>query len=60
MAIPGYDPIDIDHMLEARLSKEEIAERLDEDDLESYRADDASLVSLLDGDEIREVLDMSG
>lgn len=51
MAGPRYDPIDT-HMIEAPVSKKGIAQRLDEDDPESYREDDALLVDLPDNDEI--------
>lgn len=60
MPVPGYDPIDIDHMLESRLGDADIEAHLDTDDLERYRAGEATLFDLLEDDQIQDVLDLSG
>lgn len=60
MPVPGYDPIDIDHMLESRLGDADIQAHLDTDDMERYRAGEATLFDLLDDDQIQEILDLSG
>lgn len=55
MPIPGYDPEDIDEMLESRLSDNEIESKLTESELERYRAGDENLIDLLDEKEIERV-----
>ncbi|WP_436344805.1 hypothetical protein [Natronorubrum sp. FCH18a] len=57
MPVPGYDPEDLDDVLESRLSDDELEDRLTESELENYRAGDESLVDLLDEDEIERTLD---
>ena len=58
MSVPGYDPIDVDHMLESRLSEDEIADHLTESELASYRNGGEALVDLLDPEEIEAVLEL--
>lgn len=53
MPVPGYDPDDVDDMLESRLGESDIRERLSESEWESYQDGDATLVDLLDDEEIR-------
>ncbi|WP_339102687.1 hypothetical protein [Haloterrigena salinisoli] len=55
MPIPGYDPEDIDEMLESRLGDDEIESKLTESELERYRAGDENLMDLLDEEEIERV-----
>ncbi|MDG5761288.1 hypothetical protein QA600_18315 [Natronococcus sp. A-GB1] len=57
MPVPGYDPEDIDDTLETLLEPDEIEEYLDDEQLESYRNGGDDLVDLLEGDEIRRILD---
>ncbi|WP_121820229.1 hypothetical protein [Halostella salina] len=56
MPVSGYDPEDIDDTLEARLGDAELRERLTDEELDAYRSEEASLVDLLDEDEIARVL----
>ncbi|UHQ98990.1 hypothetical protein HYG81_24890 (plasmid) [Natrinema zhouii] len=55
MPIPGYDPEDIDEMLESRLGDDEIESKLTKSELGRYRAGDAILMDLLDEEEIERV-----
>ncbi|ELY57304.1 hypothetical protein C491_10979 [Natronococcus amylolyticus DSM 10524] len=55
--MPGYDPEDIDGTLEALLEPDEIEDYLDDEQLEAYRNGGEDLVDLLEGDEIRRILD---
>ncbi|WP_049891765.1 hypothetical protein [Natronococcus amylolyticus] len=57
MPVPGYDPEDIDGTLEALLEPDEIEDYLDDEQLEAYRNGGEDLVDLLEGDEIRRILD---
>jgi len=57
MPVSGYDPEDIDDALEARLGESELRERLDDEEFEAYRSEEASLVDLLDESEIARILD---
>lgn len=57
MVIPGYDPEDIDDALEYHMEEGEIEELLTGDELQSYRAGDASLIDLLSGAEVRTLLE---
>ncbi|WP_411966372.1 hypothetical protein [Haloferax sp. YSMS24] len=56
MVIPGYDPDDIDERLEELLSEHEIDEYLTAEERARYD-EGASLVDLLSGDDIRDLLD---
>ena len=60
MVIPGYDPEDIDDALESHMDEGEIEELLTRDELKSYRAGNASLIDLLDAQEIRTLLEEKG
>jgi hypothetical protein len=60
MPVPGYDPEDIDSTLESLLDGDDIAALLSEEELQSYRNDDASLVSLLESGEIQRIFDSKG
>lgn len=57
MPISGYDPEDIDDMLESRLTDDEKAELLTDAEWEAYRRGDESLVDLLSSGEIKRVFD---
>lgn len=57
MPVPGYDPIDVDHMLESRLADDEIETHLDDEALSAYRSGEASLVDLLEDETIQELLE---
>ncbi|MDG5820319.1 hypothetical protein [Natronococcus sp. A-GB7] len=57
MPVPGYDPEDIDDALESLLEDDEIEDYLDEEQLEAYRNGGEDLVDLLEGDEVRRILD---
>ncbi|KAB1191133.1 MULTISPECIES: hypothetical protein [Haloferax] len=55
MVIPGYDPDDIDERLEELLSDHELDEYLTAEERQRYE-EGASLVDLLSGDDIRDLL----
>lgn len=57
MPVPGYDPDDVDALLETKLSETDVRERLSDDEWQSYQDDDTSLVELLDENEIDQLLD---
>ncbi|WP_135821585.1 hypothetical protein [Halostella litorea] len=57
MPVSGYDPEDVDDALESRLGESGLRERLDDEEWDAYRAEEASLVDLLDEDEIARLLD---
>ncbi|TYL37743.1 hypothetical protein CV102_15505 [Natronococcus pandeyae] len=57
MPVPGYDPEDIDDTLESLLEDDEIEQHLSDSELEAYRNGEVDLVDLLDGDEIRHILE---
>ncbi|MEF8786787.1 MAG: hypothetical protein V5A45_12710 [Haloarculaceae archaeon] len=56
MVSGGYDPSDLDTALEALLSEDEIPEYLSDEEWDSYQRGDESLVDLLDGPEISQIL----
>jgi hypothetical protein len=56
MVVGGYDPDDLDRALEALLDKDEIPEYLTDDEWQSYRNGDETLVDLLEGSEIKRIL----
>lgn len=56
MVIPGYDPEDLDDVLEARMDEREIETFLTDEEWESYRSGRAGLIDLLDDDEVRELV----
>jgi hypothetical protein len=57
MPVPGYDPEDVDGALKSLLQEDEIEQRLSESDLRAYRDGNEDLIDLLDGDEIRRILE---
>jgi hypothetical protein len=57
MPVPGYDPEDVDDMLETRLEETDVRSHLSDDEWESYQNDDASLVELLDDEQIEQLLE---
>ena len=57
MPISGYDPADIDELLERLLSEEEKAEFLTDEEWAAYERGDESLVDLLDRSEIERVFE---
>jgi hypothetical protein len=60
MPVSGYDPDDLDDALEARLSEDQLASLLTDDERTAYREGDASLVDLLESSEIEAILDGEG
>ena len=56
MPVPGYDPDDVDEMLESRLGESELRDRLSEDEWQSYQDGDDALVDLLEDEEIEGLL----
>jgi hypothetical protein len=56
MVSGGYDPADLDTALEALLDEDEIPEYLTDEEWDAYRRGDESLVDLLDGPEISQIL----
>jgi hypothetical protein len=59
MPVPGYDPEDLDDVLEARIDERHARRLLSEDEWAAYREGE-SLVDLLDESEIRELLGDEG
>jgi hypothetical protein len=57
MPVPGYDPDDVDDMLESRLEESDIRDRLSETEWQSYQDGDGNLSDLLDDEEITGMLD---
>lgn len=57
MVIPGYDPEDLDDLLESRMDAEEIESFLSEEEWELYRNGDEALIDLLDDDEFRHLVE---
>jgi len=57
MVVGGYDPEDLDRALEALLDEDEIPEYLTDDEWQSYRNGDETLVDLLEGSEIKRILE---
>ena len=57
MPVPGYDPDDIDDVLESRLGTEQIENQLTDAELERYRAGDETLADLLDDEMIERTID---
>ena len=51
MAIPGYDPDDLDGNLQARIDEEDVEQYLTEDELQRLQ-EGTSLLDLLDEDDI--------
>ena len=56
MAIPGYDPDDLDDDLAARLDEEQIEEYLTEEEIERLGAGE-SLLDVLDEDDMDRLLE---
>jgi hypothetical protein len=57
MVIPGYDPEDIDDILETHIGEDQLGTYLSDDELASYRDGDETLVNMLTTDEIRQLLE---
>ncbi len=57
MPVSGYDPEDIDDMLESRLTDDEKAQFLTDAEWEAYQRGDESLVDLLSSSEIKRIFD---
>jgi hypothetical protein len=53
MPVPGYDPEDLDDVLESNLDPGEIEARLSDEELAAYREGEANLVDLLDEAQIQ-------
>jgi hypothetical protein len=60
MPISGYDPADIDELLEGLLSEDEKAEFLTGEEWEAYESGDESLVDLLEPSEIERIFERRG
>lgn len=58
MAIPGYDPADLDDHLEERLAGEELSRWLTDEEIARYERGEANLVDLLSGEDIERILDL--
>ena len=56
MVIPGYDPEDIDNVLETYIGEDQLNAYLTDEELAAYRSSDESLVNVLSGEEIRDLL----
>jgi hypothetical protein len=56
MVSGGYDPEDLDTALEALLDQDEIPEYLTDDEWDAYKRGEETLVDLLEGSEIRRIL----
>lgn len=59
MPVPGYDPEDLDDTLESLLTHQQKRAYLTDEQWESYREGDASLVDLLDAKEIDNLLEQA-
>ena len=57
MPVPGYDPEDLDDILETKIDRQQKREYLTDEEWAAYRDGDASLVDLLDDEEIHALLD---
>lgn len=57
MPVPGYDPEDLDDVLENKLTRQQKREFLTDDEWASYERGDASILDLLDDEEIEQLLD---
>ncbi|MFB6121817.1 MAG: hypothetical protein ABEJ68_11970 [Halobacteriaceae archaeon] len=57
MPVPGYDPADVEDALRSKLDETDTQEVLTDEERAAYRNDDASLVDLLDDDQIARILD---
>jgi hypothetical protein len=57
MPVPGYDPDDVDNLLEQKLSETDVRSQLSDEELQSYESGDARLVELLDENQIDQLLD---
>jgi len=57
MPISGYDPEDIDDMLESRLTDEQKAQFLTDEEFDADQRGDESLIDLLSPTEIRQIFD---
>jgi|AntDeeMetagen134_2_1112570.scaffolds.fasta_scaffold05919_1 hypothetical protein len=60
MPVPGYDPDDIETVLETQLTETELDEMLSARERDDYENGDASLVDLLGDEQIDRVLDHGG
>lgn len=56
MPVPGYDPDDVEDMLDSKLDEKEIQSELSDSEWESYQNEEASLIELLDDEQIDRVL----
>lgn len=57
MPVPGYDPDDVDKMLESKLGESGIRDRLSESEWQSYQDGDGKLIELLESSEIEGLLE---
>jgi hypothetical protein len=57
MTIPGYDPRDLDALVEQQVSEGDIEAVLTEEERAAYRAGDATVTELLDEETIGRLLD---
>lgn len=56
MPVSGYDPDDLDDVLESSLTDRDIKEFLTDDEWSAYKRGDESLLDLLEGAEIEQLL----
>lgn len=55
MVIPGYDPRDLDDMLESRVETADVKARLTDAEWRAYRDGEESLVDLLDSETLHDL-----
>lgn len=60
MPVPGYDPDDVEDLLEQKLGETDARSHLSEEEWDSYERGDERLVDLLDEDQIDQLLDEQG
>lgn len=56
MPVPGYDPEDLDDVLETKLTRQQKQAYLTDEEWATYRSGDVSLIDLLDDEEIEGLL----
>jgi hypothetical protein len=57
MPIPGYDPDDVENLLESKLTETNVRSHLADDEWQAYQNGEASLIDLLDEGDIDQLLD---
>jgi hypothetical protein len=57
MPVPGYDPSDVDDMLESHLTDQQLADMLSDAEREAYASGEVGLVDLLSDAEIERIVE---